>query len=655
MKRIFLTLLLFASAQTARSAPDAELDSLRTCLRQRLAESRRMPDDALANAYADLAEYWSYRSNDSSRYYAEKGLEANGDRRDTTALRLLNDLGVTCLGSGELPEAERLFREAAAVGEQLAFDEGLIVVYSALGVTLRRQDRADEALEYYKKGLLCAERSNDDSSAANLYGNIAVLYSAPERYEEALEYAQKGIAAARRCGDSEQEIYVNSVAASVLIHLNRLDEGVDILRRNFLLARESGSPKLALKCIAPLLSGFDRQGRRDSVARYLALGEKLLPQLPAQSVEAIGFLEMQGNLLSGYGRHAESLAIRRRMLAMQRQNAQTPTPKLLRAIAGDYAGLGRYKEAYEALAESCIEQDSVLARGIQQELSDLTVKYRTQEKELEIARLESESLAQRNAMMRKTIWFIVSMLALGLVSLVVWFRYRRTQRRARSLEEERRRQKQEYDDFRRHVDLQLARNYIGGLESERTRMAKELHDGICNDLFGMELHLGETLPDDKNRTRTLALLRRMREEVRAMSHSLMPPRFQHASVDEVLAEFAGRLSQTHRMTVEYASDAETDWSALPDEVGYELYRIVQEVVNNAVRHAAARRIDISLSDTGREYVLAIRDDGHGMDPARDRGRGIGTRTVADRVRSLGGTLEIGSGASGTTVKVRIPH
>lgn len=653
MKRIFLAFLFLAPAVSASPA-DAELDSLRNCLRQRLADSRQTPDDALANAYADLAEYWCYRSNDSSRYYAEKGLAANGDERDSTALRLLNDLGVTHLNSGALQEAERLFREAASVGEKTAFDEGLIAVYSALGVALRRQDRTDEALEYYQKGLVCAERSLDDSSAANLYGNIAVLYSNLNRYDEALEYARRGCAAAVRCGDVEQEIYTMSVEASLLIHLDRIDEGVDVLRRNFRRAQESGSPKLALKCLAPLVSGFDRQGRRDSVARYLVMGEKLLPQVSARSVESLGFLELQGNLLSRYGRYAESLAVRRRMLAMQRQNAQTPTPTLLRVIAGDYAGLGRYEEAFETLTESCRMQDSIMAHGIQQQLSELTVKYRTQEKELEIARLEGETLAQKNRMMRKTIWFIGSSLALGLVLLILWFRYRRSQRSAHRLEEERRRQKQEYDDFRKHVDLQLARNYIGGLESERTRMAKELHDGLCNDLFGMELHLGETLPDDKNRTRTLALLRRMREEVRTMSHTLMPPRFQHASVDEILAEFAGRLSETHGTTVDYASDAAADWSALPDEVGYALYRIVQETVSNAVKHAAAHRIDIVLSDSGREYVLTVRDDGHGIDASHDS-RGIGTETVADRVRGIGGTLKIDSDTSGTTVEVRITH
>ena len=653
MKRILLAFLLFASTARA-AAPDAELDSLRDRLRQRIALHRRTPDDSLANACADLAEYWCYRSNDSSRFYAEKGLAANGGERGITALRLLNDLGVTALNDGDVRKAERLFREAAAAGERLAFDEGLIAVYSALGVALRRQDRTDEALEYYRKGLICAERSRDDASAANLYGNIAVLYSALGRYGETVEYARRGTAAAVRCGDFEQELYNRSVEASALIHLDRLDEGIGVLRRSFRRAQKLGTPKLALKCLAPLVSGFDRQGRRDSVARYLAVGEKLLPQVSERSVEALGFLELQGNLLSRYGRHAESLAIRRRLLALQRENAHTPTPTLLRAIAGDRAGLGQYEEAFEALSESCRIQDSLTAHGIQQQLSDLTVKYRPQEKELEIARLEGQALAQKNGMMRKTIWFTGCSLALGLVLLVVYLRYRRTQHRARRLEEERRRQKREYDDFRKQVDLQLARNYIGGLENERARMAKELHDGICNDLFGMELHLGELLPDDPNRIRTLALLRRMREEVRTMSHTLMPPRFQHASVDEILAEFAARLGQTHGTTVEYASDAATDWSSLPDEVGYELYRIVQETVGNAVKHAAAHRIDIALSDTGREYLLTVRDDGHGMDPAHG-GRGIGTRTVADRVRSIGGTLRIVSDTSGTTVEVRIPH
>ncbi|MDE6695600.1 MAG: hypothetical protein K2K25_01845, partial [Muribaculaceae bacterium] len=208
------------------------------------------------------------------------------------------------------------------------------------------------------------------------------------------------------------------------------------------------------------------------------------------------------------------------------------------------------------------------------------VKYKTQETELALAKSEAR---RSNTLM----WLFV---ALGVILAVViaFLTYADLQRRRRLKKE------LEFAALRADIGRQLTQQYVEGLENERRRMARELHDGVCNDLLAIQM----SMADGKTKENTVQLLDSCRESVRRISHELMPPEFSYASLDEVVRFFVRKQADANsgKIDLSYVSTSEGhSWEDVPDSVSLEIYRIVQEAVGNAVKHSGCDTICVELN------------------------------------------------------------
>lgn len=208
------------------------------------------------------------------------------------------------------------------------------------------------------------------------------------------------------------------------------------------------------------------------------------------------------------------------------------------------------------------------------------------------------------------------------------------------------------------TDRRLTRRYIDGLESERSRLAKELHDGVCNDLYTVELYLGGTdngeHDDGAGRAEKLkGMINECREQARRISHELMPPEFNYADIRLVLEDYLMRTAEASGIDISFdATPDGADWSRLADTTALELYRITQEAVNNAVKHSGATAIEVTLDDSAGTLTLAITDNGT---YAGAQGAGIGRRTMKQRAEAAGGRLTTETTAGKTTVRLTVNH
>ena len=142
-------------------------------------------------------------------------------------------------------------------------------------------------------------------------------------------------------------------------------------------------------------------------------------------------------------------------------------------------------------------------------------------------------------------------------------------------------------------------------------------------------------------------------EVRELSHDLHPPELKQMGLPDVLHGYCDSFSQAHGIPV--SCEVEASVADLSEGTGLALYRIAQEALGNAAKHAAPTRIELRLARVGRDVVLTIADDGRGRDPGQvDRG-GLGLVNMRERARQLGGTFELDSRPGrGTTVRVAVP-
>jgi PAS domain S-box-containing protein len=211
----------------------------------------------------------------------------------------------------------------------------------------------------------------------------------------------------------------------------------------------------------------------------------------------------------------------------------------------------------------------------------------------------------------------------------------------------------------------LAGRLIGAQETERARIARDLHDDVSQQLAVVSIgfsdlkqRLGgypvsEELRQDfvELQQQTLKLAR----SVRQISHDLHPTVLQHLGLVKGLTSYCGELGRAHGVAV--SCSAEGDLEALTPAAALCVYRIAQEALRNVIAHAGASRVDVRLVRMDDRAELTIADDGRGFDTTRrvERDKGLGLVSMSERARIIGGTVTIVSSANqGTRVQATIP-
>lgn len=209
-----------------------------------------------------------------------------------------------------------------------------------------------------------------------------------------------------------------------------------------------------------------------------------------------------------------------------------------------------------------------------------------------------------------------------------------------------------------------ARRLIAGAEEARRRIARELHDDHCQRLAALAFELkavrkgfGE---EDLRRTEMEALgasLAELGEDLRSLSHDLHPASLERLGLPEALRDHCEMVERRHGLPVRLTlRGAEDRLPRFPPEIALGLYRIAQEALVNAVRHAGAGAANVTLEVAGREARLTVADDGAGFRPDEAlRTGGLGLASIEERAELIGGRCKIVSApGAGARIEVVVP-
>jgi signal transduction histidine kinase len=196
---------------------------------------------------------------------------------------------------------------------------------------------------------------------------------------------------------------------------------------------------------------------------------------------------------------------------------------------------------------------------------------------------------------------------------------------------------------------------------ERSRLARELHDAVTQKLFSIRAHaraaavLAARVPSDPDRVQseieTVATLgAEAHAELRAVIDGLAPPDLQDGGLAESLRRYAVLAGRAHGIPVTFTA---AELPFLKPRTEAALYRVAQEALHNALRHAGAGTVCVCLARTARRVTLDIKDDGHGFALEAPSG-GVGLASMRERAQAVGGALTIKSGPSGTLVRMTVP-
>jgi signal transduction histidine kinase len=199
-------------------------------------------------------------------------------------------------------------------------------------------------------------------------------------------------------------------------------------------------------------------------------------------------------------------------------------------------------------------------------------------------------------------------------------------------------------------------------DEERRKFARELHDSVGQHLAAMKMAIAvlqAKFPSDTSLHDCIKLLDDSISETRTISHLLHPPLLDEAGLNSASRWFVEGFGK--RSGIDVNLDIHDGAARLPEATELVLFRVLQESLTNVHRHSGAKRADVSLQTAGNQVILRVRDYGNGMPAAvvqslreDGSGGGVGLAGMTERIREIGGELEINSGASGTEIVVRVP-
>ena len=424
-------------------------------------------------------------------------------RRDFSYTLQLDSLAELRFAEGDMRGSICLWLEAAGIADHCAKTEEDSLIYSgflqSLGVCYRRISMMDSTLHYYNMAWKIIQDKTSPAAVSEktrLLTSMAILMTFMGRDEESVQFADRAMVMAGEATDIEMVMYAATNAGGIYARNGDFTKSASALRMAVSKTKENGMTDRLLSALTIMTSMFSLAGEKDSVSHYLAMAEEVAAELPENSVAVLGFRETQASVLGSLGRYAESNAIYRRLLSASGSNSSVAEDAGYIAMARNYMAMGQWENAGQCYERAYSVLDSIYSEDITSQVSEWSAKYGAAEKELEISRLEQESLKKQAAI--KT-WVIIAMaLVAVLTGVVLTAAFRRKH-------------------LKKVEELRLARKYIDGVEKERARVARDLHDGICNDLLGIGMQISAMRPCSPEQDKVLSMLEGLRSEVRTIS------------------------------------------------------------------------------------------------------------------------------------------
>jgi len=323
--------------------------------------------------------------------------------------------------------------------------------------------------------------------------------------------------------------------------------------------------------------------------------------------------------------------------------------------------LGHYKMAYHYMDSLQITLDSIYQKDVATKLLEFEQQYKTAEKENRILRLEAKNRQQELKISKTKRWVLSLGGGLLLALCVTFFAWKIGKKNKKLLEQNDRLHQEELRSIRQQERLRQYDAMLQGQEAERNRLAKDLHDGLGGLLAGVKLKLSSIITKvDKSAPGSdgaiddvIHQLDYSVDELRRIAHNMMPESLRYGGLAPALSDLC-RYMSTPQIQVSFQDLGVKD--QYPEQLRITLYRVVQELLTNALKHAEASEVILQCSELDGWLFITVEDNGKGMDIKKaNQAKGLGMVNIQNRVSLLNGHMEtLSQLTEGTTVNIQIP-
>ncbi len=573
-----------------------------------------------AHNYAGIV-WFSIGKIDSALANARQSLpyfEKTGNRRSLAAS--LNNIANCYNVWNNAPEAIRFYQEANAIYESLREPVNVITNLNNIGVLLTRNHNYEQAERHLKDALERSQKADFTPGLADVNINLGVLEEARRDYAKAIAYFQNAATHYRQLGQINHLANTYSNIGWGYNLLGDYDRALTELNTAQKLLDTLNLPRERANLAANFSAVYNNKGNF-RLARQIATDA-----LP--TAEAIGDLTLKKRLLENLALSCERL--------------------------GDFAdAAARYRQLREVELQVFDSEKNT-------QLLTLERQYETVKKERQILAQQLQ-IQQKSTQNRMLLLLAFALLAAG-IAVALWLRSRLRYNQRNSAQQAEI-QEQRIREMQQEQKLLALDAMLNGQEEERKRIAKDLHDGLGGLLTTIKLHFNVI----QEQVRQLVQLEELKvyqragemiddacDEVRRISHNMMPSALARFGLATALDDLAETLRTTQQLDVSIQA---ANWREPLDETRKTMmFRILQELIHNAVKHAEASKIMVYLDSDDQQLSLRVDDNGKGFDPEQARdASGLGLKSVESRVYYLGGTVQFDSAPGrGTSVTVHLP-
>jgi len=557
----------------------------------------------------DIAAYHRDKSTlDSAYFYFRRAYHHFADLpTDSASLslkaRMLYSMGQMQEDFKDFLGAESNVVKAIRIYEELGDNKRLIYSYNVLGIISSAQKNYDKGLEYYGTARIYIDKLNDERSRWTNQNNIAHLILRKKDFSKALELYEK--------------LLNDPLLASEYPRLY----GKALVSSTYAKFKQGGLGEKLNQNYNEALKVYKDIDDRDDIARTH---------------------HFMAELLTAQNKPKEALAEAKLALGLAKENHKNERQlEVLRLLTElDAENAVAYSNDYYTLSEQIKEEE------------------RTKRDKFARIRLETDQVIEQNTVLtrQKQIWIgvVVGLTLLGIaVFMIISQRIRNNKLKFEQTQ-------QESNQEIYNLMLGQQGKFEEGKKLEQKRISEELHDGILGEMLGIRLVLGglNERTDEQSQGQRAELIEKLRgveEEIRTISHELS-----HASYQKIhnfivsVEDMIRNIEASSGIACSFTYDDHLDWDDLQGDIKINAYRIVQESLQNCVKHAQCENALVDFDCDKQKLTLTISDDGVGFDTGKGK-KGIGLRNIVSRVKKINGTLQIESKKNkGTTVTVSLP-
>ena len=531
----------------------------------------------------------------------EKALQFYEDHNITNgASGALFNLGVVYSMLGNYEKSLSYYYRQMAIDEALGDTAGVGNTLNSIGSVNRKMGKFEDALKKYDRALEILQKHGDPWNVANVLSNIGGAYMDMRKPHRARKYFHQALEIDREVPDEWGIAYNLHRLGSVMEALGALDSAATYFQEALVLRRGLDQRLELSETMVAIGAVWFRLGQRQRGEEMINAGLDLSASIGAHESQT-------------------------------RAHHQ---------LAGLYQQVGAYDLAFEHLKKYAELRDTVLNKEKLHIAADLEARYESARKDQLLAENELEIASANAKVQRQTLLIQMTIIGAGglliilILSLIVF-------------NERRKRNVHQLAGLQREKELVALKSVMQGEEKERSRIARDLHDGLSSLLAAIKIqfnslqHESEVFRQNRKFNEALKSLDDASKEVRRIAHNMMPELLMKYGLTEALSEFITHLNIAGERQIQFTHYGLEERLSPATELV--LYRIIQELLNNIVKHSKATEVLVQINRHQDQLSITVEDNGIGFEPddVQDHA-GIGMSNLVSRIEYLNGELNIES-------------